>query len=134
MIEPYLNLRGRAEEAMNYYGIVFGVKDKFITTLSQLPENPEIPLSEETKNLVAYGKMEINGSAIHFSDMQTDELSDKSMISLMVKFDSEEELKKAYYIFADEGQALMELSAQPYARQFAWVKDKFGIDWQLIYE
>jgi PhnB protein len=61
-------------------------------------------------------------------------LSDKSKVSLMLPFSSEDELTETYHKLLDGGMALMELSPQSFASLFAWVKDKFGIDWQLMYD
>lgn len=134
MVEPYLNLKGRAGEAMDFYEAVFGGQDKIATRFADLPEDPENPRPEAEKQMILYGMLNIRGTTMHFSDMQPDDLSDLSMISLMVKFDEEDEMAGVYHALLDGGKALMELADADFAKKFAWVKDKFGIDWQLMLE
>ncbi len=131
MIEPYLNLNGRASEAMDFYAAALGGTDKHVMLLGDMPSDPQYPLPEEMKNRVAFAQMTIHGSTVNFSDMQPD-VPDGGKITLMIHFPTPEALEVAYNALQVDGFVLMELLPQSYAKAFAWVQDKFGIGWQLI--
>lgn len=53
-------------------------------------------------------------------------------ISVFVWCDTEAELQKLYDNFLDGGAAMMELGEYPWAEKYAWVKDRYGLTWQLM--
>jgi len=134
MIEPYINLGGSAQEAIAFYDAVFHCKSKKIYRLCDMPENPDLPLTEEMRHLVGDSELEICGSIVHISDLMGDFMTRDGHISLMVHFDEAEALRETYKKLTDEGQVLMELAPQPFAREYAWVRDRFGVGWQLMYD
>lgn len=131
MVEPYINLKGKTSEAMDFYEDVFDAQDKSVTLLGDMPD---MMVPDGVRDRVAYGHMTICGTNFNFTDMEYEELASSSMISFMVKFDDEEDMKRAYRRLANGGRVMMELAPMLHARQFAWVKDKYGIDWQLLCE
>jgi len=133
MIEPYLNLKGRSNEAIDFYEAVFDGTDKKIMRLSEMSANPDFPIPENMKDWVAYAEITLRGTVFHFSDTQPDTVTN-GIISLMTRFDTIESLMETYGKLLDGGAALMEPAPQSYAKMFTWVRDKFGIDWQLICE
>jgi len=117
MIEAFLNLKGRTNEAMNYYEGIFGGINKEVMTLGDMLPNPDYPIPDEMKELIAHAQMTIRGTIIHFSDTQPDAVAN-GMISLMVSFDTEDELMEVYNKLMDGGSALMEPEPQFYAKLF----------------
>lgn len=59
-------------------------------------------------------------------------------ISFMVNFDpslddrAEDHLRELWDKFIDGGSVLMPLQEYPFSKLYGWVKDKFGVTWQLI--
>jgi len=59
-------------------------------------------------------------------------------ISFMVNFDpsrdeqARENLDKLWEKLLNGGEVLMELGEYPYSKRYGWVKDRFGLTWQLI--
>ncbi len=54
-------------------------------------------------------------------------------ISFLVLLSTKEEVDAAWSKLADGGSALMELGAYPFSERYGWIKDKYGLSWQLIY-
>jgi predicted 3-demethylubiquinone-9 3-methyltransferase (glyoxalase superfamily) len=54
-------------------------------------------------------------------------------ISLFVAFDDEAEAKEVWDKLIDGGSALMEYAKYPWAEKYGWLKDKYGMTWQLSY-
>ena len=52
-------------------------------------------------------------------------------ISMYVNCESEEEISRAFEKLSQGGKVLMPLASYPFAKQFGWVEDPFGVSWQL---
>lgn len=133
MVEPYINLKGQASDAVEFYERVFGGENKRVMRFSDMPANPDFPVPDHMKDWIGHAEMTIRGTVFNFSDTQPDTVTN-GIISLMVRFDTVEEITETYNKLLEGGQALMELTPQFYAKSFGWVRDKFGVDWQLICE
>jgi predicted 3-demethylubiquinone-9 3-methyltransferase (glyoxalase superfamily) len=53
-------------------------------------------------------------------------------ISFMVHLDSVEAINKAWEQLSEGGTALMAIDKYPWAERYGWIKDKFGMTWQLM--
>jgi len=51
---------------------------------------------------------------------------------LLIYLDTESELMRVYEMLKSDGEILNEVSLQPFAKMYAWVKDKFGVSWQIL--
>ena len=54
-------------------------------------------------------------------------------MSLFVTCEDEGQVDGLFAKLSDGGKVLMPLDAYPFARRFAWVADKYGVSWQLIW-
>jgi predicted 3-demethylubiquinone-9 3-methyltransferase (glyoxalase superfamily) len=54
-------------------------------------------------------------------------------ISLMVSCSTGEEVDRLYGILSAGGSDLMPLDEYPFSKRYAWVQDKYGLSWQLMY-
>lgn len=54
-------------------------------------------------------------------------------ISLFVVFDNEEEIDKVWNKLAEGGEVLMEYQVYPWAKKYGWLKDRYGLSWQLSF-
>lgn len=53
-------------------------------------------------------------------------------ISFLIANEDEKETERLYKeLLKDGGLALMELASYPFSKKYGWVKDKYGITWQL---
>jgi predicted 3-demethylubiquinone-9 3-methyltransferase (glyoxalase superfamily) len=52
-------------------------------------------------------------------------------ISMFVTFTKEEEIDKVWNALVDGGEALMPYQSYPWSKKFGWLKDKYGLTWQL---
>ena len=53
-------------------------------------------------------------------------------ISFMVHLDSREAIDKAWEQLSEGGTVMMGLDKYPWAERYGWIKDKFGMTWQLM--
>jgi PhnB protein len=138
MLQPFITFQGKAAQAADFYEKVFGGTDKEIMRWGDMPPNPEMPVAEEMKDKVLYGKMTIGGTTMMFSDTDPnfhapEVFAPSCFVSLAVNFENAEALKAAYGKLSEDGKVLMELGETFFAKQYAWVADKFGVTWQLTF-
>jgi len=138
MLQPFITFQGNAAEAADFYEDVFGGTGKEIMRWGDMPPSPDAPVPEKMKDKVLYGKITIGGTDVMFSDTDPDyhapeAFAPSCFVSLAMDFDSEESLATAYGKLSEEGHVLMEPGEQFFAKQYAWVADKYGVTWQLTF-
>lgn len=113
-ITPFLWFDGNAEDAMNFYTTIF--KDSKIVNASRYGDaGPGPKGSLMTATFLLHGQefMALNGGP-HFKFNEA--------ISFFVKCDTQEEVDDFWE----------KLSAGGQKSQCGWLKDKFGLSWQII--
>jgi predicted 3-demethylubiquinone-9 3-methyltransferase (glyoxalase superfamily) len=112
------DVAGRAEEAMQHYASVF--PDSSLGDMARYPAGME-PDKEGT---IMHGSVTLAGQEFFFMDSAHKEhaFSFNEAVSLMVRCDSQEEIDRYWSA----------LSAVPEAEQCGWLKDKFGVSWQIV--
>jgi len=110
------NVAGKAEEAMRFYASV--LPDSTVGDIARYPAGME-PDKEGT---VMHGSVTLAGQEFFAMDSaQEHDFTFNEAISLVVNCDSQEEIDRYWY----------KLSAVPAAEQCGWLKDKFGLSWQI---
>lgn len=111
------DLCGKAEEAMNFYLSVF--KNSKRGYIARYPQGME-PDKEGT---IMFSDFSLSNQWFAIMDSARDhQFSFNEAISFMVYCDTQEEID--YY--------WDKLSAVPEAEQCGWLKDKFGVSWQIV--
>jgi predicted 3-demethylubiquinone-9 3-methyltransferase (glyoxalase superfamily) len=111
-IYPCLWFDGNAKEAATFYCSVFG--NSKITT-----DTPMVVMFEiEGKKI-----MGLNGGPM---------FTINPSISFFVTCQSHEEIDNIWNKLIDGGSAMMPLDKYPWSEKYGWVKDKFGMTWQLM--
>lgn len=104
---------GRAEEALNFYTSIF--EDGKLGTLARYPAGPD-------EGKLMYSDFHIHNSWLAAMDSSLDHrFNFNEAVSLLVPCDSQEEIDEYW----------SKLSAVPEAEQCGWLKDKFGVSWQI---
>lgn len=108
---------GKAEKAMNFYTDIF--KDSKAGEAYYYPENMEPNLTDH----IAHGQFELENQCFTLMDSAMDHAFDFSEgVSLMVKCEDQAEID--YYWDM--------LSHVPDAEECGWLKDKYGVSWQVV--
>lgn len=117
-ITPFLWFDNNAEEAMNFYISVFG--NGKVLTVSRYDE-AGAKVSGMPKGTVMVGEFELFGQ--RFSALNGGPIFKfTEAISFAVFCETQEEVDTLWE----------KLSADPKAEQCGWLKDKFGLSWQII--
>ncbi len=128
-ITPNLWFDKNAEEAAQFYTSVF--KNGKILTTARFPDaGHEIhgmePGSVMTVDfeIEGYRMTALNGGPV---------FSFTPAISFMVNCPSIEEVNELWEKLFEGGSALMPLDQYPFSERYGWVKDRYGLTWQIIY-
>ena len=137
-ITPNLWFDGNAKEAVDFYTAAFPNG----TTLSTVyyPKSEEDGLAEFQKDMA--GKeltIEFTLGDMQFIAINAGpEFTFNSSISFILNFDpsrdsqAREHLDELWAKLIEGGEALIPLDAYPYSERYGWVKDRYGLTWQLM--
>lgn len=134
-IVPSLWFDDNCEEAMEFYAAVF--PDSQITQVMRYPENAQDEHLQGMDGKVLHGEFSLNGYDFGALDGGPTFQLNRS-ISFLVHFDPNQEdqaadkLQALWDALIDDGEAHIELGEHPFSKKYGWLKDKFGVTWQLI--
>jgi len=112
-ITPFLWFDGKAEEAMNFYVSVF--KNSKIVRVKRLGEVPG------TKRTVTTGTFQIEGQEFHALDGGP-HFAFSPAISFFVNCETQQEVDELWEKLSEGGEK----------QRCGWLKDKYGVSWQII--
>jgi predicted 3-demethylubiquinone-9 3-methyltransferase (glyoxalase superfamily) len=130
-IIPHLWFDKEAKEASEFYVQAFNAigQNSKIVSSSVIHDTPSGDADILTFNLGEYSFMAISAGPYFKLNPS---------ISFMLNFDpsqdekAEEHLNLLWEKLSLGGEALMPLNEYPFSKRYGWVKDKYGVTWQLI--
>ena len=127
-ITPFLWFDTQAEEAAKFYTSIF--KNSKIKTLTRYgAEVAKVSGREEGSVMTVAFQLEeqefvaLNGGPVF-------EIT--PAISFYVNCENEQEIDTLWKKLSEGGTVLMNLNKYPFSEKFGWLKDKFGVTWQLM--
>ena len=127
-LNPYINLRGSARDALAFYHSVFGGELHMSTYADGgMPHQPE----EAQK--IMHGQLDApNGMTLMVSDGPAGmPIPSESNISVSLSGDDEATLRGYWNGLAAGGQPMMPLEKAPWGDTFGMLVDKFGVSWMV---
>lgn len=134
-LSPYLMMNGNAKEAIKFYEKVLDAKLLFYTTFGEMPENPEFPLPEEAKELVAHALLKVGESDLMFSDVfpgYTSQIGDQ--VTICITTNDIEKSKQIFESLQQDGKVKMPMQETSFSPAYGIVTDKFGVTFQIYTE
>jgi PhnB protein len=125
-LNPYLNFKDNAREAMEFYSTVFG-GSLDLTTFKEL--NASEDPSEDNK--IMHSMLEAdNGITFMAADTPNRmEYRGGTHMSMSLSGDNDAELSGYFEKLSDGGTIREPLRAAPWGDKFGMLTDKFGIEW-----
>jgi predicted 3-demethylubiquinone-9 3-methyltransferase (glyoxalase superfamily) len=125
-ITPFLWFDKNCEEAINYYVEIFNGgpykdKDSKIISIARYEKEVDTPGAEEMEGKILTVEFELNGQKFQALDGGPI-FKFNEAVSFLVETKDQEETD---YFWE-------KLSAVPESEQCGWLKDKFGLSWQII--
>ena len=122
MLRPFITLEGQAQSALDLYAEAF----------------PDFALQALTRHaaphddLIMTAEFEVKGQAMMISDsFISHEWSITPGISFFIDLEGEAELNRLAAALAEGGMVHMPAGNYGFSTLFAWVQDRFGVNWQL---
>ncbi|MFV0351139.1 MAG: VOC family protein [Oscillospiraceae bacterium] len=133
---PYISFKNSTKEALDFYVKALDGENVIVTTYGDMPSDPQYPLSDEDKKLVANAMFNTVGGSIMISDMpdsMMDGFIEGNNISIALIYNDKELIKKHFANMSEGGIIYMPLDKAPWTELFGTLEDKFGISWQFSY-
>ncbi len=127
-LNPYINFKGNAREAMEFYKTVFGGKLD-LTTFKE----GGMPCDSADEDKIMHSQLDgDNGIVFMSSDAPAGmEHDEGSNISMSLSGDNEEELRGYWDKLSEGGTVTMPLEKAPWGDTFGMLTDKFDINWMV---
>jgi predicted 3-demethylubiquinone-9 3-methyltransferase (glyoxalase superfamily) len=126
-LAPFLTFAGQAEAAMDLYRSLFVGSERLSLTLVDDPRYGVL-------GKVLHGRLLIKGQLVMFMDMAPEHAVPFSWASsLYVDCDTEAEFDGLFAGLSEGGKVMMGPEPVLNLRKVAWVTDRFGVTWQLVW-
>jgi predicted 3-demethylubiquinone-9 3-methyltransferase (glyoxalase superfamily) len=129
-ITPFLWFDDNAEEAVNFYASIF--ENSKVGTIARYDEasaaasgRPKDSVMTASFQLSYQDFVALNGGP---------QFKFNESVSLFVYCESDKNTELLYEKLSDGGSAIMPIGKYDWSEKYAWIKDKFGLSWQLTVE
>ena len=131
-LSPYLNLDGRAEEAIKFYQKALDAKVEMMMRFKENPK-PEVGMMPPgAGNKIMHANLQIGPHNLMLSDGQCTGKSTFTGVSLSLTVKSDAKAEKLFKALGTGGHVTMPMIATFYASRFGMVADKFGVHWMVL--
>lgn len=126
-IATMLMFAGQAEEAIDFYTSVFD--DSSVEFMEHY--GPEYP---GPQGQVVHARFRLNGQLLMAMDSAVEHsFTFTPSTSFFVTCPSEAEVDRLFSALSEGGSVMMALDTYPFAAKYAWIQDRFGVSWQLMF-
>ena len=137
-LNTYLNFEDNCREAFEFYRSIFGGEFAFISTFREGPEEmKEMQIPEEHLDRIMHVSLPIGSSVLMGSD-STSAFSPPLVVgnnfSISFEAESREHADEVFGKLSDGGEVKWPMADAFWGDYFGAIKDKFGINWQVIAE
>lgn len=130
-ITPYLNLNGKAAEALDFYCKALNGEIVFKQTYGESP----LKSPESHKDKIMHASFKAGDLTFMVSDaMQGQPVSEGTNLSLSLNFEDAGEMNKTFAALAEEGKITMELQDTFWGARFGMLTDKYGFNWMFNHD
>jgi len=133
-LELFFNFDGNCREAVEFYAKVFKSEVQNLMTYGQVPADPNSPVSKEDSEKICYASVRIGGQTVMFMDMPSDTpLVMGNQINPTLNLPDKQEVERVFNELKEGGEIYRELQQTFYSELYGMVKDKYGVNWHVMY-
>lgn len=126
ILNPYVNFRGTARQALTFWHSVFGGELNVMT----FRDSGGMGMDEAEQDLVMHGQISSPNLTLMAADAPAHmELANASFMSISLSGDDEAELSGWFKALADGGTVTVPLERAPWGDTFGMLVDRFGVQW-----
>ncbi|WP_375387268.1 VOC family protein [uncultured Amnibacterium sp.] len=126
-VNPYLNFRGSAREALTFYGSVFGGEPR-ISSFKDFG----MPVGEGEEDLVMHGQVDLDGEPLLMGSDVPSHMgytAGENTFSVSLSGDDEGTLTGWWTALSAGADVQQPLEKAPWGDSFGMLKDRFGVSW-----
>jgi PhnB protein len=132
LVQPYLFLDGRCEEALDFYRKTLGAQVEMMMRFKESPEQTMVPPDGGDK--IMHASFRIGDSTVMASDGRCLGQPAFQGFGLSLTVRDEAEADRVFGALSDGGQVQMPLTETFFSPRFGMVADRFGVTWMVIVE
>ena len=133
LVQPYLFLDGRCEEAIEFYRKALGAEVEMLMRFKDCPEPAQpgmVPPGSENK--VMHSCLRIGDTRVMASDGHCLGKPNFQGFSLSLTVPNAAEADRVFAALGNGGQVQMPLNKTFFSPRFGMVADRFGVSWMVI--
>ncbi|XRG76907.1 VOC family protein [Rossellomorea sp. GAMAL-10_SWC] len=132
-LNSFLMMDGNAKEAIDFYKESLDANLLFCQSFGDAPEDPNSPLPENLKDLVAHAILKIGETNIMIADLFPGlQYRNGNNVNICITTNEIEKTNKFYELLKQDGHVVMPLKQVHFSPAYAIVTDKFGITFQIF--
>jgi len=129
MLVTTISFQGNCDEALTFYREALGAEVKDVAYFRDAP--PDSGMDDTLPpNFVMHSEVTIFGTRLTMTDGGTAPIAG-DYFSLMLAFDSADEVTAVFHKLADGGEVITPLATQFWATLCGDVRDRFGVHWHV---
>jgi PhnB protein len=132
IVQPYLFLDGKCEEALDYYQHALGAEVKMLMRFKDSPEPPKAGCAPSDLNKVMHAQFQVGETVIMASDGRATGKPNFEGFALSLTVKTKGDADKAFGALANGGKVEMPLAKTFFSERFGMVEDKFGVFWMVL--
>ncbi|WP_438434209.1 VOC family protein [Gorillibacterium sp. sgz500922] len=130
---PFIQLDGKAAEAIRYYEKTLGAKAVFAQTFGEAPDGSGERLPEEARSRVAHSVLKLDGADLFVADAAPGQPAETGgLVQVCLTVPDAEAAKRLFDALAEEGRVLLPLQPVHFSPAYGMVTDPFGVTFQVF--
>jgi PhnB protein len=132
IVQSYLFLDGKCEEAIEFYKKALGAQVNMLMRFKDSPEPPQPGCAPADMNKVMHAQFQIGETVIMASDGRATGNPKFEGFALSLVVPTEADADKVFGALANGGKVEMPLAKTFFSARFGMVVDKFGVFWMVL--
>lgn len=131
-VMPNLHFKGDCRQAIDLYAKAFGAEVKVLLSYAQANPKDFVMDDAARKDWVYHAEIVIGSHRLMLSDTTEDAYTAGNAFSLLVHFDTADEINAAYAALMDGATIINPMQSQTYCAYIASLVDRYGMRWELM--
>lgn len=134
-LTPYMLMNGKANEAVDFYQKIFDAEVESKELLKDWPQEFDNNIPEGYEDNVMHAHLNIGNTQLMLADvLPKTSVSKGAQVTIMIDVNEEAQAEDLYKQLSDGGEVIMPLQKTGFSPAAGHVRDRFGIEWQIIAE
>jgi len=137
-LNTYLTFNGNCMQAFHFYQSVFGGEFAAKSYFKDMPDDPQLQLSEADKNKIMHVSLPIGNTSVLMGSDTIGELEggfvQGNNFTVSINADSQDEADRLFKRLSNKGVETMPMNQTFWGSYFGMLTDQFGIQWMISFD